>query len=69
MKISGTGPEVSEFAKALGIDPRDSFKIELNITADEIVTVVVHKFVHCHELEALTTLLKKYELHKKEDDE
>jgi len=66
-RISGTGPEAAEFAKALGVDPRDSYKIELNVRAGEIVTVVIHKFVHNTELSAVIEILKKYELHKKEE--
>lgn len=68
-KISGSGEEAREFARALGVDPKDTFKLELNITADEIVTVVIHKHVKNTELEAVTEILKKYNLVKKDDDE
>lgn len=68
-KISGTGPEASAFAKALGLNPKDTFKIELIVEADSIVTVICHKHVSNEELESLTTILKKYDLVKKEKEE
>lgn len=68
-KIHGQSDEAVAFAKALGIDPRDTFKIELNIEVDEIVTVVIHKHIKNTELESVTAILKEFELHKKEDEE
>jgi hypothetical protein len=64
--ISGSGDDAVEFAKALGIDPNGTFKIELDITADEIVTVTIHRHVTCTELQSLTTILKKYNLIREE---
>lgn len=66
--IHGQSEEVIAFAKALGIDPRDTYKIELKIEVDEIVSVIIHRRIHNTELESLTSIIKEFELHKKEKE-
>lgn len=67
--IHGQSEEAIAFAKALGIDPKDTYKIELQIEVDEIVSVIIHRRIHNTELESLTSVIKEeFELHKKEDE-
>ena len=65
--VSGQGEEASQFARALGLDPRKTRSITLTVAIDDLVLVTVEMMPDAKDLEALAMELKRFELHPKDE--
>lgn len=69
--VSGQGEIGSRFARALGLDPCKTRKIDLHVHLDNVITATVEMYVTKEEMEMLELELIPFELHeiKKEEKE